>query len=180
MKKFIFIIALGLAMSASAQIYKTSTGKIKFFSKTTAENIDATSSQVVAAVNSATGAVEFMVSINSFQFQKALMQKHFQENYMETGKYPKSTFKGTIQSNSSVKYGTAGTYSVTVKGKLTMHGVTKDVTITGSVVVTADKVTLKADFNVNLDDYKIKVPAENASQVAKTIKITVDCGLPKK
>jgi polyisoprenoid-binding protein YceI len=61
-----------------------------------------------------------------------------------------------------------------------MHGVTKDVTVTGSVVVTADKVTLKADFNVNLDDYKIKVPAENASQVAKTIKVTVDCPLTKK
>jgi polyisoprenoid-binding protein YceI len=180
MKKFILCAFFLPILGLSAQVYKTSTGKIKFFSKTTAENIDATSSQVVAAVASTTGVVEFMVSVNSFQFQKALMQKHFQENYMETSKYPKSSFKGTIQNNSAVKYGTAGTYSVTVKGKLTMHGVTKDVMVTGSVVVTADKVTLKADFNVNLDDYKIKVPAENASQVAKTIKVTVDCPLTKK
>ena len=108
------------------------------------------------------------------------MQKHFQENYMESGKFPKSTFKGSITNNSSVDYKKDGTYSVTAKGKLTMHGVTKDVTVPGKITIVGNKAVLKADFNVNLDDYNIKVPANNASQVAKTIKVSMDCSLVKK
>lgn len=181
MRKIIFGMAMMFStMAVNAQVYKTSTGTIKFNSKTTAETIDATNSQVTAAMDSKSGAIEFSVPINSFQFKKALMQKHFQENYMESSKYPKSTFKGTVQNNAAVNYAKDGTYSVNVKGKLTMHGVTKDVTIPGKIVVSGGKVTLKADFKVNLDDYNIKVPANNAAQINKNISVTVDCTLIKK
>ena len=181
MKNIILLLAImGIAINASAQVYSTSSGTIKFFSKTTAENIDATNNQVKAALDAKTGNVEFSVTINSFLFKKALMQKHFQENYMESSKFPKSTFKGAIADNSAVKYGTSGTYPVSVKGKLTMHGVTKDVTIPGKVAVSGKKAVLSADFNVLLEDYGIKVPANNASQIAKSIKVTVDCSLQKK
>jgi polyisoprenoid-binding protein YceI len=69
---------------------------------------------------------------------------------------------------------------VNVKGKLTMHGVTKDVNIPGKVTISGKKAILSGDFNVLLDDYNIKVPANNASQIAKSIKVTVDCSLQKK
>lgn len=180
LKNYLAAALMFTAFTAQAQVYKTSTGVIKFNSTTSAETIDATNSQVTAAMDAASGAVEFSVPINSFQFKKALMQKHFQENYMESSKYPKSTFKGTIQNNKAVNYQKDGTYNVTVKGKLTMHGVTKDVTIPGKVVVAGGKVSLKADFTVNLDDYNIKVPANNAAQINKNIKVSVDCTLVKK
>jgi polyisoprenoid-binding protein YceI len=166
--------------SDKTQVYTTSSGTIKFFSKTTAENIDATNNQVKAALDANTGNMEFAVSINSFLFKKALMQKHFQENYLESDKFPKSTFKGSIVNNAAVKYATDGTYPVNVKGKLTMHGVTKDVNIPGKVTISGKKAILSGDFNVLLDDYNIKVPANNASQIAKSIKVTVDCSLQKK
>ena len=177
---FLILIGLSLFSNVQSQVYYTSSGTIKFFSKTTAENIDATNNQVKAALDAKSGNLEFAVSINSFLFKKALMQKHFQENYMESEKFPKSSFKGSVVDNTAVKYGVDGTYPVNVKGKLTMHGVTKDVTIPGKVTISGNKAILSTDFNVLLDDYNIKVPANNASQIAKSIKVSVDCSLQKK
>jgi polyisoprenoid-binding protein YceI len=67
-----------------------------------------------------------------------------------------------------------------VKGKLTMHGVTKEIVVPGKVSIAGNKTVLATDFNVSLDDYNIKVPANNASQIAKSIKVSVDCTLQKK
>ena len=175
-----FFVALFVISHAGAQVYSTSSGTIKFFSKTTAENIDATNNQVKAALDAKSGNLEFALSINSFLFKKALMQKHFQENYMESEKFPKSTFKGSITDNAAVKYGTDGTYPVSVKGKLTMHGVTKDVVVPGKLTISGNKAVLSGDFNVLLEDYNIKIPANNASQIAKSIKVSVECTLQKK
>ncbi|MBS3914707.1 MAG: YceI family protein [Bacteroidetes bacterium] len=180
---FLTMIMALAAIPLNAQVYKTSTGTVKFYSHTTVEDINATNSTVAAALNTATGAVEFSVSINSFQFKKALMQKHFQENYMESGKFPKSTFKGTVEKNSAVNYKKDGTYSVNVKGKLTIHGQTKDVTIPGKIIVKGGKITLTADgkdFKVKPADYKIKIPANNAAQIAEEIEVSVNCELSKK
>jgi polyisoprenoid-binding protein YceI len=179
-KNFAIVAAFLFATSASAQIYKTSTGVVKFHSHTNMEDIDGTNSQVSAACDAKSGAVEISMGVNNFQFKKALMQKHFQENYLETGKFPKSTFKGVITNNSTVTYTKDGTYAVTVKGKLTMHGVTKDVTIPGKLVISGGKVNLKANFKVKPEDYGIKIPANNAASIAKEIEITVDCALAKK
>ena len=177
---FFFFLTLIAFTTADAQVYSTTSGTIKFFSKTTAENIDAVNNQVKAALDSKTGNMEFAVSINSFLFKKALMQKHFQENYLESEKYPKSTFKGMVSDNVTIKYGVNGTYPVNVKGKLTMHGVTKEVSVPGKIIIAGNKAVLSADFNVLLEDYGIKVPANNASQIAKSIKVTVDCSLQTK
>jgi polyisoprenoid-binding protein YceI len=183
MMKNIFKLGLILILFSAFKadsIYKTSTGSIKFFSHTTMEDIDATNSQVAAALSSGTGAVEFSATINSFKFKKALMEKHFQENYLESGKYPKSTFKGTVQENSKVDYTKNGTYAVKVKGKLTMHNVTKEITVPGKITIAGTKATLDGEFTVKLKDYDIKVPAQNAANVSQDIKITVNCALIKK
>lgn len=183
MKKIMLGVAavLGLNM-LQAQVYKTSTGSVKFHSHTDVEDIDGSNSTVAAAM-SAAGAVEISIAINSFQFKKALMQKHFQENYMESSKFPNSTFKGKITNMSAVNLSKNGTYAVSVTGKLTMHGVTKEITIPGTVVVNGNKVTLISDkekFKVKPADYGIKVPAANAASVAEEIEIDVNCELTKK
>lgn len=174
------LAAIGLFSFKAGSVYKTSTGNIKFYSHTNMEDIDANNSQVAAALAPTTGAVEFSVNINSFQFKKAQMQKHFQENYMESSKYPKSTFKGTITDNSKVDYSKDGTYDVTVKGKLAIHGVTKDVSIPGKIIIAGNKATMDSEFKVKLKDYNIKVPANNVANVSEEIKVTVNCALTKK
>ena len=176
MKKLLSLLTVcAFTFSAFAQVYKTSTGKVDFLSKTPAEDIAAKSSKVKAAIDSESGAVQFSISVNSFQFKKSLMQKHFQENYMETTKYPKSKFKGKLVDKSKVKWKTDGTYKVSVKGKLTMHGVTKTVTVPGKVIIKDGKPTLKASFKVKPKDYKIKIPASSASKIAKSVTINVNC-----
>lgn len=180
MKNVLFALALSFTAGISAQVYKTSTGKVSFVSKTNSENISGTNSAVSAAVDSKTGKVEFSMLINSFQFSKDLMKKHFQETYMESTKYPKSTFSGTITDNSKVDYTKDGTYNVTVKGKLTIHGVTKEITTPGKVVVKGNKATLMADFKVKPKDYGIKIPADKVASIANEINISVNCECTKK
>ena len=94
MKNFFFTLVtiLIIGLPVTAQNYFTKNGKISFFSKTSMENIDAVNNQVVSVVNTQTGDMGFSVLINSFLFKKALMQEHFNENYMESAKYPKATF----------------------------------------------------------------------------------------
>lgn len=182
MKKAIGLAVLSgvLLMSfKAAYVFKTGTGTIKFFSSTNMENIDATSNQVAAGLASATGVVEFAVSINSFQFKKAQMQKHFQENYMESNSYPKSSFSGKIADNVKVNYDKDGVYPVKVTGTLNMHGVKKSITVPGKLKIMGKKAGLQADFTVKLSDYNIKVPANNAANVSQNIKISVDCTLSR-
>lgn len=171
-------IIFGISASF-AQIYKTSTGSVVFNSKAS-ETITGTNSAVNAAVDSKTGKVEFSMAINSFQFSKDLMKKHFQETYMESTKFAKSTFAGTITDNSKVNYAKDGVYNVTVKGKLTIHGVTKEITTPGKVTIKGTKATLQADFKVKPADYGIKIPADKVSSIAKEISIAVNCACVKK
>ncbi len=103
------------------------------------------------------------------------MQEHFNENYIESDQFPKSEFKGIISNNSSVNYTTNGEYKVSVKGKLTMHGITKDVETTGSLTIKNGKIAANSVFTVLLADYKITIPGLVADKVSKTAKIVVNC-----
>lgn len=181
MKKALIIFTSAMALFAfrAGTVYKTSSGTISFFSHTNIEDIDAVNKQVAAAVAPASGAMEFAVSINSFQFKKALMQKHFQENYLESSKFPKSTFAGKITNNAAVNYAKDGEYAATVAGKLTMHGVAQNVNITGKIIVKGNTLTLKSDFKIKLADYNIKIPAANAGSISEEISISVNCELKK-
>src|SRR5690349_11240226 len=97
------------------------TGHIWFFSSAPLENIEAHNYQASSALNTKTGDMAYSVLIKGFEFQKALMQTHFNENYMESEKYPNSTFKGKILDISKVNFNKKGTYPVNVEGDLTIH-----------------------------------------------------------
>lgn len=181
MKNILFSIGfLVLSSNLFAQKYLTRTGKISFFSGTPVENIEAFNNDVAAAIDAADGSVMFIVPIKSFKFDKALMQEHFNDNYMESDKYPKANFKGNITNIKAVDFSKNGTYKVTVSGKLTMHGVTKTVSIPGSIVMNGGKATINAKFNVNVDDYKIDIPSVSKDKIAKSIEVTVYSILEKK
>lgn len=167
-----------VAVSTNAQDrYFTKTGKIDFFSKAPLEDIEAKNKTVTAVVDTKTGALQFSVQMKGFEFEKALMQEHFNENYVESNKYPKADFKGTVANNSAVNYTKDGTYNVTVKGKLTLHGVTKDVEAPGTIKVNGGKIEAASTFNIQLSDYNISIPSVVKDKISNSIKITVDTKL---
>lgn len=157
--------------------YFTKTGKIEFYSKAALEDIEAKNKTVTAVLDAKTGALQFAVQMRGFEFEKALMQEHFNENYVESTKYPKAEFKGTVVNNAAVNYAKAGTYNVTVKGKLTLHGVTKDVEAPGTIKVEGGKVDATSTFTIQLSDYKISIPAVVKDKISNAIKIMVDTKL---
>jgi len=168
--------AFVLALTAVSQDkYFTKTGKIEFYSKAPMEDIEAKNKTVAAVLDTKTGAIQFSVLMKSFEFEKALMQEHFNENYVESGKYPKGEFRGTITNNSSINYAKDGSYPATVRGKMTIHGVTRDVETNGTVKVEGGKVTATSSFNIQLSDYGIKIPSVVKDKISNSIKITVDC-----
>jgi len=175
MKKNILIVSalmLG-SISLQAQKYFTKNGHISFFSKTSMENIKAVNDQVMNVLNVQTGELQFSVLIKSFHFEKALMEEHFNENYLESEKFPKSIFKGNISNLSEVNFTKDGQYPVSVTGSLTLHGVTKPVTSTGKIVVTAGKISASSLFNIRLADYNISIPKLVKDNIAESVEITV-------
>jgi polyisoprenoid-binding protein YceI len=177
MKKLFLPVALLLALCsvATAQKYYTKNGNVSFFSKTNMEDIKAENNQVLSVMNVQTGELQFSVLVKSFHFEKALMEEHFNENYMESDKYPKSSFKGTIADISKVNFTTDGTYPVSVSGDLTMHGVTNKISTKGKIVIKGGKITGNAVFTATLADYKIVIPKLVEGNISKTIDITVNC-----
>lgn len=160
-----------------AQKWMTRTGKVSFFSSTPVENIEAFNNEAAAVIDAKTGDVVFIVPVKSFKFEKALMQEHFNENYMESDKYPKAEYKGKISNPAAVNFSKDGSYNVKTSGKLMMHGVTKDVSAPGTVTVKSGVATVKTKFFVAPADYGIKIPSVASSKIAGKIEVTVNTDL---
>ncbi|MBS1545792.1 MAG: YceI family protein [Bacteroidetes bacterium] len=154
--------------------YATRTGEISFFSSTPMEDITAVNRQVASVFAPATGAIEFSALIKAFAFEKAMMQEHFNENYMESNTFPKAIFKGKVHAAQGDDLAKAGEHAVTVAGDLTIHGITKQVTVQGVFSTSADG-TLKArsEFQVKPEDYGIKVPGVVRNKIAEIISVKV-------
>jgi hypothetical protein len=176
-KATVFVLGLVITLSSAFAQDKffTKTGKISFFSKATLENIEAHNRSVTCVLDSKSGAIQFSAQIKGFEFEKALMQQHFNENYLESTKYPKADFKGQIVNNGDINYAQDGTYNAKVKGKLTIHGETQDVETDGTITVKNGKLQANSDFNVQLADYKIK--NDKLNNISNTIRVSVNCTL---
>ncbi len=177
MKKSILLFTL-LALGASAYaqtVYMTRSGQVSFFSKTPMENIEAVNNEVTSMLNPASGEVVFAVLIKSFRFEKALMEEHFNENYMESDKLPKSTFQGKITNLEAINFSKDGTYAATIEGDLTIHGVKQHVVSTGTLVVSKDKITATSVFPVKPSDYKISIPSLVSEKIASSIEVKINC-----
>ncbi len=175
-----FLIAFVSFGTLNAQgKYFTREGKISFVSEALLERNEAINNKVSTAIDATTGKVEFIVLIKSFQFKKALMQEHFNENYMESGKYPKSTFSGQITNLKDIDFTKDGSYKAMVSGKLTMHGVTRDVNAQGTINISKGIANVQSKIRVQLADYDIQIPAIVKDKVAKEVDIMIDCKLKK-
>lgn len=154
--------------------YLTNSGFIRFYSHTVIEDITADNEKVAAVIDGESGEVAIIVVMNEFQFEKKLMQEHFNENYVESEKFPKATFNGRIENNESVDYSTQGTYPVQVSGEMTIHGVARQISAEGTLEVTGNGITARTQFLLNPEDYEIKIPRVVRNNIAEKMKITAE------
>jgi YceI-like domain len=176
--KALFILCLLLSAAAEAQKYNSIKGSISFLSDAVIEDIAANNTAAMAILDASSRQLVFSVPVIEFQFEKKLMQEHFNEKYMETEKYPKATFQGVLSDFSLTN---TASQTVTAKGKMTIHGVTKDVQITGTFLAGTDgRIKLNAAFVVALKDYNIKIPKLLWENIAEEVKVAIDFTLQPK
>jgi polyisoprenoid-binding protein YceI len=154
-----------------AQLLMCKDAKTTLYSEAPLENIEATSIKGKSVLNTSTGEVQFSIPITSFEFKKSLMQEHFNENYMESDKYPVASFNGKI--NEKIDAGQPGDFPVTATGELQVHGVKKQRTINGTLKITKTGASLNSKFIVACKDHGIKIPTLVFKNIAETIQVTV-------
>ena len=169
----LLILFLNIVLAVNAQKYMTKNGYIGFFSHTSMEDIKGDNNQVISAIDVSTGEIVFQAVIKSFHFDRALMEEHFNENYMESDKIPKSSFKGKITNLSSIDFSKNGTYDVTVEGDLTIHDVTNKISTKGTIEVVSGGINANAKFNIIPEDYKISIPGVVRDKINKNLEVTV-------
>jgi len=178
MKKILILAFLSIAMQSKGQLYMTNTGEVSFFSKTPMEDIDAINKSVSSIINTATNEVAVQMRITNFVFPNKLMQEHFNENYLESEKFPSATFKGKIKE--SVNLTVPGTYAIEALGSATIHGVTRPIELNGTIVSTGNNLTLSCQFEIKLVDYQIKIPKIVFAKIAEVIKVSSKLNYTKK
>lgn len=172
MKKLgIISLLILLTQPVVAQRYMTQNGVISFFSSTPVEDIEAINNQVSAVLNAENGEIASVLLMKAFNFEKALMQEHFNEKYVESEKYPKSTFKGKIVNFSDLDLSANKPNTVRIKGSLSIHGVSNEIEVEGLLTNTNGIMVLKFDFIVAVADYDIEIPGPVKEKIAKSIKI---------
>ena len=174
MKRVFFsLIILSLVTSVNAQKYMTKNGFISFFGHTPMEDIKADNNQVASVLDISTGDLVFQVLIKSFHFDRALMEEHFNENYMESDKFPKAIFKGKITNLKSINFAKNGTYDVTVEGDITIRDATNKINAKGTIEVITGGINANSKFLISPEDYKINIPAVVREKIAKNLEVTV-------
>ncbi len=161
------------------QLYLTRDGEINFFSSTPIEDIKAVNNQVSCVLNKITGDFAFQVPIKGFRFKNALMQEHFNENYLESDLYPKSVFKGKISDWENIDISSKPA-DVTIEGELTIHGVKKSIKESGRIWYNEDKISGQCKFNIAVADYNIKIPRIVRENIAEIIEVSVNVTLKRK
>jgi len=170
------LLAMGLSGFAQSKMI-TKTGKLTFEASVPAfEEVKAKNESVTCVLNPATGELASLALIKSFRFKIALMEEHFNENYMESDKYSKATFKGKIDNFDVTKLTSSGK-EYSVRGKMEMHGKTKDITITATIKKSGDAIDIDSDFFINTDDFGIEIPSVVSKKVSKKVAVKLDVTL---
>jgi hypothetical protein len=189
MKKAFVLLALFFVTNLiTAQIYTAKSGAttISFYSAAPLENIEALNKGAIIVLKGSTNEIQIRVTMQNFKFKNALMEEHFNENYMETEKkvevngaatYPNryGEFKGKI--NEPIDYVKDGENKVTITGKMTIHGVTRDVTLDGTLAKKGDELIIFSKFPVKVADYEIQVPTMYVKNIAEVVDVTINSTL---
>jgi hypothetical protein len=167
-------LVLALPVIMHGQVYFTKNGTISFYSSTPIEEIHAVNDKAVSVLNLDESTVEWSVLIKGFLFKNALMQTHFNENYMDSDQYPKAVFKSTMMDLSQCTFSEDGTYTAPLKGVLTVRGKEKEVETNAVFEVSGGNISGSAKFEVSPADFNIEIPALVREKIAKEIEVTVE------
>lgn len=176
--KFLAVVAMVVSFGFSAQAQEdklvNKTGHIEFYSHTEVEDIKAANDQVTSTLTKSTGKVVFSVPMQSFEFDKRMMQKHFNnDKFLNTSVYPKAKFVGNIVDLSAVDFAKDGVYKVMVKGNLTIKDKTNELTAPGTITIVGGRVTIETKFSIVLADYNVVfVKGKPSKNIAKDVEIT--------
>ncbi|WP_370086172.1 YceI family protein [Ekhidna sp.] len=162
---FILILTSQIAIS---QRFKSSQSSVMFYSDAPMEDIKAVNESATSLIDLGKKAIVIVVPIKSFEFQKKLMQEHFNENYLESDKYPNATFKGKIIDWS----GNEGVSEASAQGTLEIHGVSQDVSLSGEINFQNNKLNISTTFTIRLEDYDIKIPKALFYNIAEEVEVT--------
>ncbi len=174
MKKIILLVFIAIiSLNLYAQdIQQSKAINVKFFSSAPLEDIEAITKNGTSVLTLSKNEFFFLVPIKSFSFKSSLMQEHFNENYMESDKYPDARFSGKI--NETIDWKKDGTYPVTVTGKLSIHGVNKERTINGTVIIKNGIISIQSKFDVSCKEHEIKIPSMMTEKIAEVVAVSVD------
>lgn len=168
------ILAFVLPGILSAQMkFIDRNGKASFFSSAPMEDIEAHNNQAVSILDVNSGEIVVSMLMRSFNFKKALMEEHFNENYIESSKYPKASFKGKITNLDELDISKNGTCTLDVSGEITLHGVTQPLTVKAEAIVDNGKIQAKAVFPLAVKDFKIEIPRLVRDNIAEKVEVTV-------
>lgn len=156
-------------MQALGQQMNSQSGYVKFFSEALVEDISAENKNSKAVFDAQSGEVAFLVPISDFEFRKTLMKEHFNENYLESEKYPNAVFKGRIEGIDMEK----GQGTALAKGTFTIHGVSKEVEIPGRYSMKEDLLILESIFWIVLEEYDIEIPRLVFQNIAEKVEVTI-------
>jgi hypothetical protein len=163
------LLCLLVNTSIAQSLFKANETKVEFFSEAPLENIEAVNTAAASMLNIDSKEIAVVVPIKSFEFEKDLMREHFNENYLESDKFKNASFKAKINEDINLKK--AGTYEVTATGDFNIHGVTKERTLKGTMVVEKKKISLDAVFNVKLEDHDIDIPKIVFENIAEVVEV---------
>ena len=169
MNKLAIFLFLTLSVQVNAQRFTAKNGEINFFSETPIEDISAVNNKVSAVFDASTNDLVFQLNITDFKFPIALMQEHFNENYLESDLYPKSKFIGRVVNIMDEQ--------ATVSGDLTIHGITNSIKVVGSFIKSKNSVLINSQFIIKLKDYNIKIPKIVMYKIAEEIEVKVNIEL---
>ena len=175
MKKILLLSAFLLASYSFAQDkIITKNGKVTFEASVPSfEEVKAKNEGATCIINTKTGEMASLTLVKGFRFKTALMEEHFNENYIESDKYPKATFKGKIENFDLAKVTIEGK-EYNINGKMELHGKSKDISIKATIKKSGDGVNLVSNFIVNTDDYGIEIPSIVSKKVSKKVNIKLD------
>jgi polyisoprenoid-binding protein YceI len=176
----ITFVLLAISHTSFAQKMLTRTGEVKFEASMPAfEEVAATSKTASCILDKATGDFVALTLIKSFKFKAPLMEEHFNENYMESSKFPKATFKGKILNFDGAKLSTTKT-SYDLEGDLTIHGVTKKFKTKINLATNGAKIAATSNITVKPQDYKIEIPSLVKSKIADKVNVAMNFILESK
>lgn len=168
MKAILFGICLFCCLPVQGQNYQLDESELSFFSSAPVEDIEAKSSKTRSLLNIETGELAFVTPIRSFVFDKQLMQEHFNENYMESEKYPNASFKGRL---SGYEKGKQGKQPVIARGEMTIHGVSRNIEAAGEIEFKGKGLYVEASFPLKVADFNIEIPSMLFYNIAEVVEV---------